>query len=124
MAGFAHPKKLPLMLLALLATLAGVARADQHHPGPRRADDEIYTDPVRLGYFLGIQQLVGEGHNHWSTTSKNGRYCYVSWSGTDQMSVIEYATRMEVARIDVGFHPQRVRTGTVRRAWLKRVRGD
>ena len=59
---------------------------------------------------------------YWSTTSANGRRCYVSWSGTDQISVISYRKRKEIARIDVGDHPQRIRTGTVRRSWVRAQR--
>ncbi len=48
---------------------------------------------------------------YWSTTSDNGEYCYVSWSGTDSISVIDYESRTEVGEIGVGNHPQRIRTG-------------
>jgi DNA-binding beta-propeller fold protein YncE len=64
-------------------------------------------------------RLIRAGERpYWSTTSANGRRCYVSWSGTDQISVISYRKRKEIARIDVGDHPQRIRTGTVRRSWI------
>jgi DNA-binding beta-propeller fold protein YncE len=64
-------------------------------------------------------KLIRAGEKpYWSTTSRNGRRCYVSWSGTDQISVISYRKRREIARIDVGDHPQRIRTGTVRRSFL------
>jgi YVTN family beta-propeller protein len=56
---------------------------------------------------------------YWSTSSLNGRYCYVSWSGTDEISVISYKTEQEVARIPVGNHPQRVRTGNVQASWIR-----
>jgi hypothetical protein len=56
---------------------------------------------------------------YWSTTSFDGHHCFVSWSGTDSVSAISYANRKEVARIQVGFHPQRVRNGVVRRDWVK-----
>jgi YVTN family beta-propeller protein len=56
---------------------------------------------------------------YWSTTSRNGRNCYVSWSGSDRISVISYRKRKEIARIPVGDHPQRIRSGNVRRAWLR-----
>jgi DNA-binding beta-propeller fold protein YncE len=59
---------------------------------------------------------------YWSTTSKDGKYCYVSWSGTDSISVFSYKREREIAHIDVGDHPQRIRTGFVRRAWLRSLR--
>jgi YVTN family beta-propeller protein len=42
---------------------------------------EIQSDPAHYGYFLGIRQLVGEGHDQYvddSFTSKNGRLLFVS----------------------------------------------
>jgi hypothetical protein len=42
---------------------------------------EIQADPVAYAYFLGIRQLVGEGHDQWvddAFTSANGRLVYVS----------------------------------------------
>jgi hypothetical protein len=59
---------------------------------------------------------------YWSTNSKDGRYCFVSWSGTDSVSAISYKRRKEIARIGVGDHPQRVRNGFVRKSWLKAQR--
>ncbi len=56
---------------------------------------------------------------YWSTTSENGRYCYVSWSGTDSISVFDYRTEREIAHVAVGDHPQRIRTGYVRLSWLR-----
>jgi DNA-binding beta-propeller fold protein YncE len=51
---------------------------------------------------------------YWSTNSDDGRYCFVSVSGNDQVSVISYAQEREIARIPVGYHPQRMRMGKVR----------
>lgn len=50
---------------------------------------------------------------YWVTSNAAGTHCYVSWSGSDQMSIIEYRTGVEVARVDVGDHPQRIREGSV-----------
>jgi DNA-binding beta-propeller fold protein YncE len=56
---------------------------------------------------------------YWSTNSFDGRYCFVSWSGDDKISVISYKRKTEVAQIPVGDHPQRMRIGNVTRAWLQ-----
>ena len=56
---------------------------------------------------------------YWSTESNNGRYCFVSWSGSDRISVISYKTKKEVARVGVGDHPQRMRIGSVPVSWVR-----
>jgi hypothetical protein len=56
---------------------------------------------------------------YWSTNNANGTRCFVSWSGSDRISVISYRKREEIARVRVGDHPQRMRMGTVRRSWFK-----
>jgi hypothetical protein len=55
------------------------------------------------------------GKPYWVTQSWNGRYCYISWSGTDQVAKISYRTERVVRTVAVGDHPQRVRNGFVRR---------
>jgi YVTN family beta-propeller protein len=48
---------------------------------------------------------------YWTTNSGDGAYCFVSFSGDDEVSVISYAQEREIARIPVGDHPQRMRMG-------------
>src|SRR3954468_14002125 len=64
-------------------------------------------------------KIVANGHKpYWATNSKRGSYCFVSFSGDDAVSVISYRKKKEIARIEVGDHPQRMRMGTVRAGWL------
>jgi DNA-binding beta-propeller fold protein YncE len=69
-----------------------------------------------------IQQPEG-AKPYWSTNSTDGKYCFVSWSGLDSISAISYKDRREVASIDVGDHPQRIRTGVVRSDWVESLGG-
>ncbi|HEY6556583.1 MAG TPA: YncE family protein [Polyangiaceae bacterium] len=55
---------------------------------------------------------------YWATTSLDGRYCFVSVSGSNEISVIEYATREHVKVVPVGGMPQRSRMGRVPEAVL------
>jgi DNA-binding beta-propeller fold protein YncE len=65
-------------------------------------------------------RLVQVGEKpYWSTNSGNGRYCFVSVSGDDRVSVISYRKGREVARIAVGDHPQRMRMGRIRREFVR-----
>src|SRR3954452_23369379 len=69
-------------------------------------------------------KLIQAGEKpYWSTDSRDGNYCFVSWSGTDSLSALSYDTEREVARIQVGDHPQRVRNGVVRTAWANAQAG-
>jgi len=46
---------------------------------------------------------------YWATTSADGRYCLVSLSNANAVSIVDYATATEVARVPVGSFPQRER---------------
>ena len=70
---------------------------------------------------LRVQRIVNLGRGgvpYWSTTSSDSRYCFVSLARKDRVSVISFKTGREVARIRVGRHPQRMRTGRVRAGLL------
>ena len=56
---------------------------------------------------------------YWVTPSWDGKYCYISWSGSDTVSKISYRTAKIVRTTKVGDHPQRVRNGYIRRGALK-----
>jgi hypothetical protein len=81
-----------------------------------------YAAIVSRANFQDFDTLPLGEKPYWSTTSDDGRHCFVSWSGTDAISAISYKERREVARIEVGDHPQRIRTGLVPRDWLKAQR--
>jgi DNA-binding beta-propeller fold protein YncE len=55
---------------------------------------------------------------YWATNSGDGKYCFVSFSGDDNVAAISYRTGKRVATIPVGDHPQRMRMGTIRREFL------
>lgn len=48
---------------------------------------------------------------YWSVTGADGGTCWVTLSHRDEVSVVDYATAKEVARVKVGDFPQRERTG-------------
>ena len=69
---------------------------------------------------LKLQRIVPVGKTpYWSASSEDGKYCFVSVAGEDRVSVISFKTAREVARIKVGDHPQRMRTGRVLRRALR-----
>jgi YVTN family beta-propeller protein len=67
-------------------------------------------------------QIASEGEKpYWSTNGPNGNLCWVSYSGDDEVAVIDYGSESQVARIPVGDHPQRVRAGVIRRDLVERL---
>ena len=76
-----------------------------------------YSAIVSRANFADYSVFKGGVKPYWSTTDDSGEYCFVSWSGSDAISAISYRSEQEVARIQVGKHPQRVRTGDIRKDW-------
>jgi DNA-binding beta-propeller fold protein YncE len=70
----------------------------------------VSTDDWKRGELL----KKPDGKPYWVTQSYDGRYCYISWSGTDEIAKISYRTGKIVRTAAVGDHPQRVRNGFVR----------
>jgi DNA-binding beta-propeller fold protein YncE len=79
-------------------------------------DYAAIVDRASFNYKL-IQP--GDTKPYWVTNSGDGRYCFISWSGSDSISAISYKSREVVARVPVGDHPQRMRMGVVSKAWLQ-----
>ena len=67
----------------------------------------------RSSYRTGKLLKREDGKPYWVTPSWDGDYCYISWSGTDQVSKISYSTGRIVDTANVGDHPQRVRNAFV-----------
>ena len=67
--------------------------------------------------------LKGGEKPYWVTPSYDGRYCYVSWSGSDTISRISYRTRRIDKTVPVGDHPQRIRNGFVHRPFVAGLPG-
>src|SRR5918997_837418 len=56
---------------------------------------EIATDPRKLAYYLGVQQLVGEGNDQYADdmfSSHDGRFVYISRPSLADVVGIEIAT--------------------------------
>jgi len=77
-----------------------------------------YAAIVRRKSFR--HKLIEVGHTpYWATNSGDGRFCFMSISGDDRVSVISYRREREVRRIKVGDHPQRMRMGVIRERFLR-----
>jgi hypothetical protein len=55
---------------------------------------------------------------YWATNSGDGKYCFVSFSGDDNVGVISYRTGRLVTKFSVGDHPQRMRMGVIRKEFV------
>ncbi|WP_323793775.1 serine/threonine protein kinase [Nocardioides sp.] len=78
-----------------------------------------YATIVRAKSFKRTRLLKGGEKPYWVTPSADGKYCYISWSGTDTISRISYRRARIVDTIDVGNHPQRIRNGFIRKGFVE-----
>jgi YVTN family beta-propeller protein len=63
---------------------------------------------------MTVEKMIDVGMvPYWATTSPDGRHCFVSLSGSDAVSVIDYQAGTEVKVVPVGDFPQRSRLGRV-----------
>ena len=75
-----------------------------------------YATVVDARTFHRGRLLRGGTKPYWVTASRDGRTCYISWSGSDKISEISYRTGRIVRSVQVGDHPQRIRNGVVARS--------
>jgi DNA-binding beta-propeller fold protein YncE len=118
-----------IAILPLSDASRDLARTDylldsaHHGLGINKAGTKLCAAGTMSGYAaivdrrtLHVDNVIAVGRvPYWSTSTADGRYCFVSVAGDDRVSVISFRTAKEVARIHVGDHPQRMRPGTVRR---------
>jgi DNA-binding beta-propeller fold protein YncE len=73
----------------------------------------ISTKTMELEHMIDVGNVP-----YWATNSPDGKYCFVSMSGDDAISVIDYSAGTEAKIIQVGHFPQRSRLGRVTPAVL------
>lgn len=102
------------------ATRTEYVNDSAHHGLAISGDNKTLCVAGTMDDYVAIVDIASEQYQildelgkkaYWAVTNKTGEHCYISWSETDQVSVIDYKTATEIARIDVGDHPQRVREG-------------
>ena len=89
-----------------------------HHGLSANADGTKLCDAGTISDYAAIVSVpslttdaivpVGE-KPYWAATSPNGQHCFLSNSDSDDISVVDFNSAKETARIPVGDHPQRVR---------------
>lgn len=103
----------------------GVEPLEPHTPthGLRLTpDDRLLVVTSLVGDYIGLFTIPGHKLTgtvatgkapNWLTFRHDGRICYVSNAGSDDVSAIDLSARKEVARIKVGKTPKRLLTVVV-----------
>ena len=68
----------------------------------------VDTETMEVKKYIDVGMVP-----YWATTSPDGRYCFVSLSGDDAISVIDYQEMREVKVVPTGKFPQRSRLARV-----------
>jgi WD40 repeat protein len=76
----------------------------------------VRTDDMQVEKTIDVGMVP-----YWATTSPRGQHCFVSLSGSDAISVIDYDAGKEVKVVPVGKFPQRSRLGRVPEEVLKKL---
>jgi YVTN family beta-propeller protein len=113
---------LPLLGGGVALPTADYPNDSAHHglalakDGSKICDAGTVSDYVAIlsAPALTVDRIIPVGDQpYWATTSRDGRYCFVSNSLSDSVSVISYETAAEVARVPVGHYPQRLAAVTL-----------
>lgn len=75
-------------------------------------------ESVQLGPRLGVVGPICGGGAGDVASSFDGRSCYISWSGTDEIARVSYRTGRVIDEKRVVDHQQRIRNGCVARDLL------
>ena len=79
----------------------------------------VSTDTMKVEKYIDVGKVP-----YWATTSFDGRYCFVSLSGDDAVSIIEYADRKAGQTVPTGKFPQRSRLGRVPESVIDKLKPD
>ena len=88
---------------------------------------EKALDPRKLGYFLAVRALIGEGHDQYADdmfSSHDGRFVYISRPSLADVVAIELATRQDRLALPDGGLPRRPHGDLARRHAAAGVRLD
>jgi YVTN family beta-propeller protein len=75
--------------------------------------DAIFVFDATVEPPKQLLQFPTKRDPHWLCFSPDGKYCYISNSGVDELQIVEVASRQEVGRRKVGISPRRLLAVTV-----------